>query len=116
MSTITIKDEINWGDFVKIDIRVGTIIHAEIFKEVKNPAYRLVIDFGELGQRKSSAQLTKLYSCEDLLGKQVIAVVNFPPKQIASMHSQCLILGAIDGSEVTILTTDKPVQNGLRIG
>lgn len=107
---------IDWSDFEKIDIRVGTIIHAEIFVEAKKPAYKLVIDFGELGQRKSSAQITKLYKTEDLIGKQVMAVINFPPKQIATMQSECLVLGVVDGDAVTLLTSDKPVKNGLRIG
>ena len=107
---------IDWSDFEKIDIRVGTIQQAEVFVEAKKRAYKLVIDFGELGQRKSSAQITKLYKTEDLIGKQIMAVVNFPPKQIANMQSECLVLGIVDGDLVTLLTSDKPVKNGLRIG
>lgn len=107
---------ITWDEFQKIEMRVGTIVGAEIFKEAKKPAYKIVVDFGELGKRKSSAQITKLYSPEELIGKQVIAVVNFPPKQIATIISECLILGAINEDEVTLLTTDKVVENGLRIG
>lgn len=108
-------NHINWSDFEKIDMRVGTIIAAEVFKEAKKPAYKITIDFGELGTRKTSAQVTKLYKCDELVGKQVIAVVNFPPKQIANFFSECLLLGAVEGAEVTLLQTDKPVKNGLRI-
>lgn len=108
---------INWNDFSKIDIRVGTILSAEVFKEVKTPAYKLQIDFGELGKMKSSAQLTQLYTPVDLVGKQIVAVVNFPPKQIATMMSECLILGAVaDDGEVTLLQTERFTKNGLKIG
>lgn len=107
---------INWTDFAKIEIRVGTIISAEIFKEVEKPAYKLLIDFGDIGIKKTSAQITKLYSTEELINKQVVAVVNFPKKQIANIQSECLILGAVNESEVTLLTTDKKVINGLKIG
>lgn len=112
----TTENPIQWEDFSKIDIRVGTIIGAEVFKEVKNPAFKIMIDFGDLGTRKTSAQITKLYSPDELIGKQVVAVVNFPPKQIANMQSECLILGAINNDEVTLITTDKKTINGLRIG
>lgn len=105
-----------YHDFEKIDIRVGTIIHAEVFREAKKPAYKISIDFGELGIKKSSAQITKLYTPEEIIGKQVIAVVNFPTKQIANLQSECLVLGAVDSEEVTLLTLDKAVKNGLRIG
>lgn len=109
--------EINWADFSKIDIRVGTVISAELFAEVKKPAYKMVIDFGELGLRKTSAQITKQYTVGEMIGKQVTAVVNFPPKQIANIFSECLILGAVgDENVVTLLTTERPVQNGLRVG
>ena len=97
-------------------MRVGTIISAEVFTEAKKPAYKIVADFGEHGLRKSSAQITRLYIPEELIGKQIIAVLNFPPKQIANMQSECLILGAVDMDEVTLLSTDKPVKNGLQIG
>ena len=110
------RNPITWQDFEKIEMRVGTIIQAEEFKEARNPAYKVIIDFGVYGKRKSSAQLTQLYQPEDLIGKQVIAVVNFPPKQIATMQSECLILGAVDGDKVTLLTCDLKVENGLRIG
>jgi len=107
---------INWADFSKIEIRVGTIIQAGIFKEAKKPAYKVSIDFGSFGIKKTSAQITKLYSPSEIIGKQVIAVVNFPPKQIANIQSECLILGAVNEDDVTLLTTDQPVKNGLRIG
>src|SRR5690554_6920200 len=107
---------INWDDFSKIDIRVGTIVGAEAFKEAKKPAYKIEIDFGDLGIKKTSAQITQLYLPDEIVGKQVIAVVNFPPKQIANIQSECLVLGAVNGDEVTLLTTDKSVKNGLRIG
>lgn len=110
------EDPIQWSDFSKIEMRVGTIIEAEVFKEAKKPAYKLIVDFGALGQRKTSAQITKRYSPDAIIGKQVIAVVNFPPKQIANIQNECLILGAVDGEDVTLLTTDNPVKNGLRIG
>ena len=108
---------ITWNDFLKVDIRVGTILSAEVFKEAKNPAYKLQIDFGELGVKKTSAQLTKLYTSQELIGKQVVAVVNFTPKQIATMMSECLVLGAVgDNGEVTLLQTEQTTENGLRIG
>jgi len=107
---------INWNDFSKIEMRVGTIISAEIFKEAKKPAYKITIDFGDFGIKKTSAQITKRYFPDDIIGKQVIAVVNFPPKQIANIQSECLILGAVNEDEVILLTTDKSVNNGLRIG
>ena len=108
---------LSWNDFMKVEMRVGTIIKAEVFKEAKKPAYKVVVDFGEYGQRKSSAQITTLYTPEQLIGKQVIAVINFPPKQIATFMSECLILGSVgDENEITLLTTERPVNNGLRIG
>jgi len=109
------QDKIDYNDFKKIILRVGTIINAEIFKEAKKPAYIINIDFGEYGIMKTSAQITKLYSAEEIIGKQVIAVVNFPPKQIASIKSECLLLGAVNDNDVTLITMDKPVKNGLRI-
>ena len=110
------ENNLSWQDFEKVEIRTGTIISAEIFKEAKKPAYKLSIDFGELGVKKSSAQITTLYSAEELVGKKVVAVVNFPPKQIATLMSECLVLGAMNGDEITLLTTDKETKNGLRIG
>jgi len=112
-----IKPEITWNDFEKIDIRAGTIISANDFPEVRNPAYKLEIDLGELGIRKSSAQITDLYTKEELVGKQILAVVNFPKKQIANFFSECLVLGVYgENKEVTLLTTMLPVKNGLQIG
>jgi tRNA-binding protein len=109
--------EISWDDFIKVELRAGTILSSEEFTEAKKPAYRLTIDFGKFGIRKSSAQITKLYSAGELKGKQVIAVVNFPPKQIATMKSECLVLGVVGPEdEVTLLVPDKKVRNGLRIG
>jgi len=111
------QPQISWQDFEKIDMRVGTIISAEVFSEVKKPAYKVTIDFGKFGIKKSSAQITKLYKPEDLIGKQIIAVTNFPPKQIANMMSECLVLGVLGNeSEISLLSTDKKVQNGLVIG
>lgn len=98
-------------------MRIGTVISAEEFKEVKNPAYKLMVDFGELGIKKTSAQITKLYNPMELIGKQVVAVVNFPPKQIANIMSECLILGGVgNDKEVTLISPDKQVENGMKIG
>ncbi len=111
------KPSLTWTDFEKVDIRTGTIISAEIFTEAKKPAYILHIDFGPLGTRKTSAQITQLYQPGELLGLQVTAVVNFPPKQIATIMSECLILGAIGpDNKVTLLSPNKQVENGLKIG
>lgn len=108
---------ITYSDFQKLDIRTGTIIKAEHFPEARNPAYKLVIDFGELGELKSSAQITELYKVEELLGKQIIAVVNFPPKQIGKIMSQCLVLGAVgQEGEVSLLGADHHLGNGIKIG
>ncbi len=108
---------ISWSDFEKVEMRVGTIIQVDDFPKAKNPAYKLTIDFGPLGIKKSSAQITKLYQKESLIGKQIIAVVNFPLKQIADFMSECLVLGAVgDDKEVTLLSADMQVENGLMIG
>lgn len=107
---------ITWNDFAKIDMRVGTIVSAEVFEEARKPAYKITVDFGELGQRKSSAQITKLYAPENLIGRQVICVVNFPRKQIATLMSECLIMGVVDGEIVTLLSPERDVKNGLKIG
>lgn len=106
---------ISWDDFEKVDIRTGTILEVHDFPEARKPAYQLVIDFGELGQRKSSAQITKLYTKEELMGKKIIAVVNFPPKQIANFMSECLVLGIQQGDTVSLLSPDHEVPNGLRM-
>lgn len=108
---------INWDDFEKIDIRVGTILKAQSFLKAKKPAYQLVIDFGELGIKNSSAQITDLYNLEDLAGLQVIAIVNFPPKQIANFISECLVLGVYaEENKVVLLKPEQPVKNGQKIG
>ena len=108
---------ITWQDFEKIDIRVGTILTVSDFENAKKPSYQLTIDFGELGIKKSSAQITSLYQKDDLLGKQIIAVVNFPPKQIANFFSECLMLGVYnDEKEVVLLQPNLAVRNGNKIG
>ena len=109
------NNTITFEDFTKVDLRIGTIIKVDDFPEAKNPAYQLTIDFGDLGVKKSSAQITSLYKKEDLIGRQIVAVVNFPKKQIGPFMSECLVLGAVDAEEVTLLETNKPVKNGLRI-
>ena len=108
---------ITWEDFEKIEMRVGTIITANDFTKAKQPAYQLTIDFGEYGIKISSAQITKLYLKEDLMGKQVVAIVNFPPKQIANFLSECLVLGVYNElNEVVLLQPDMSVKNGCVIG
>ena len=107
---------LTWDEFSKVDMRVGTIIEVLDFPEARNPAYKLSIDFGEpLGIKRSSAQITTLYTKDDLLGKQIVAVVNFPKKQIGPFMSECLILGAVDGQDVTLLTPNLNAANGLKI-
>ena len=101
--------------FRDLDIRVGTIIHAEPFEEAIKPSYKLKIDFGELGILKSSAQITKKYSLKHLLGFQVIAIVNFPKKQIANFMSECLVLGVVQGDSVVLITPNNKIANGLKI-
>ena len=102
--------------FFDLEIRVGTIIKAEIFEKAKKPAYKLTITFGEFGIRKSSAQITENYLCEELLGRQVIALLNVPPKNIAGFLSECLVLAALDDINGTILLKpDKKVADGMRI-
>jgi len=108
---------ISWDDFEKIDIRVGTIIDACAFTNAKKPAYQLTVDFGQLGIKKSSAQITTLYNTQSLIGKQVIAVMNFPVKQIANFFSECLILGVYNElDEVVLLQPSLLVKNGCKIG
>jgi tRNA-binding protein len=109
---------LNWNDFEKVDMRVGTIIEVTDFPAAKKPSYKFKIDFGSLGVRKSSAQITSLYkNKEDLIYRQVIAVVNFPPKQIADFMSEVLILGVIidRNEEVVLLQPERKVPNGLKI-
>jgi len=108
---------ISWDDFEKIDIRCGTILEAMVFEKAKKPAYKLKIDFGESGIKNSSAQITALYTTEELIGRQVIAVVNFPPKQIANFMSECLVLGVYnEENHVVLLQPSLPVGNGTKIG
>lgn len=108
---------ISWDDFEKVDIRAGTIISVNDFPNARKPSYQLSIDFGELGIKKSSAQITHLYTKEELIGKQIVAVVNFPVKQIANFFSECLVLGVYDENKnVILLQPDKKVYNGGRIG
>lgn len=110
------NETITWPDFSKIDMRVGTIIEIKDFPEARKPAYQVQVDFGkEIGIRKTSAQITRRYSKDELLGKQIIAVINFPKKQIANFMSECLILGAVDGSDVILLRPEAEVDNGLKI-
>ncbi len=107
---------ITWTDFERVEMRVGTVIATADFPAAKNPAYKLTVDFGSLGVKNSSAQITKLYKKEDLLGKQIIAVVNFPPKQVANFVSECLVLGVIgDDKEIVLLQPERKVANGYRI-
>lgn len=112
------QKEISWSDFEKVEMRIGTIIEVNDFPEARNPAYQIYIDFGdEIGVKKTSAQITQKYNKEELIGKQVVAVVNFPKKQIGNFMSECLLLGSIDeNKEVVLLSSDKPVKNGLRVG
>jgi tRNA-binding protein len=109
---------ISWSDFEKVEIRCGTVIEVKDFAKAKKPAYQLWIDFGpEMGIKKSSAQITQHYQKDDLLQKQVIAVVNFPPKQIADFFSECLVLGVYDeNNHVILLQPGRAVKNGQRIG
>ncbi|MEE4384239.1 MAG: tRNA-binding protein [Pseudomonadales bacterium] len=111
-------NEISWEDFQRVELRAGTVVSAEPFPEARRPAFKLHVDFGpELGVLKSSAQLTELYDCEALVGRQVLAVVNFPPKQIGPIRSQCLVTGFYreDGA-VVLAVPDGAVPNGARLG
>ena len=108
--------EISWNDFEKIEMRIGTIVRATDFPQARNASYQLHIDFGpHIGVKKTSAQITSLYNKQDLIGRQIVGVVNFPKKQIGPIMSECLLLGAVSGKDVTLLHPDVKVENGLRI-
>ena len=106
-----------FDDFMKLDIRVGTVVEAKVFEKARKPSYQLAVDFGEeLGVKRSSAQITQQYQPEELIGKQVLAVVNFPPRQIANFFSEVLVLGTYSEGGVVLITPDKPVNNGDKLG
>ena len=108
--------QITMDDFMKVDIRIGRVVKVEDFPAARKPAYKLWIDFGPLGVKKSSAQLTRLYSLEDLLDRMVAAVVNFPPRQVADFMSEVLVLGAVgEGNEVILLQPDRQAPPGMRV-
>lgn len=110
------KDEITFEDFLKVDIRIGTIIEVNDFPKARKPAYQLVIDFGELGIKKSSAQITDLYTKEELLNRQVTSIVNFKPRQISNFMSECLVLGIYnEKGNVVLLKTSSSIKNGANI-
>ena len=109
------SETITFEDFTKVDLRIGTIIEVNDFPKARHPAYQLTIDFGDLGIRKSSAQITTLYTKEDLLHRQIVAVVNFPKKQIANFMSECLVTGAVDGKDVILLSPESNVKNGATV-
>lgn len=109
--------EISWDDFQKVELRVGRIVAVDEFPEARKPAWKLTVDFGdEIGTRRSSAQITALYNANELVGKQVLAVINFPPKQIGPFMSECLVTGFTrDDGSVVLAVPDMPVSNGLRL-
>ncbi len=110
------QDEITFEDFLKVDIRIGTIIEVNDFPKARKPAYQLRIDFGDLGIKKSSAQITDLYAKEDLLNKQVSAIINFKPRQIANFMSECLVLGVYNKKgNVVLLQASKAIKNGKQV-
>jgi len=110
------KPTIEWEDFQKLDIRTGTIVEAIPFEKAKKPAYKLYLDVGDLGQLKSSAQITEMYSTDDLIGMQVLCVVNLAPKQIADFMSECLVLGVYTKKGVVLLGTEQKTKDGLAVG
>lgn len=117
MDIPALKPFISWSDFEKIDIRSGTIMEAIPFPKARKPAYQLKVDFGDLGIKKSSAQITDLYLPEELVGMQVLAVVNFPPKQIADFMSECLVLGIYaEAGKVVLISPERNVPNGAQMG
>ena len=106
-----------FDDFMKLDIRVGTIVEAKVFAKARKPAYQLLVDLGdEIGTKRSSAQITQHYTPEELIGRQVLAVVNFPPRQIADFMSELLVLGTYSEGGVVLIRPDKPVANGDKLG
>ena len=108
--------KITWSDFEKVELRIGTIVEASPFPEARKPAYKLKVDFGELGIKKSSAQITDLYNLSELIGKQVIAVVNFPSKQIGPFISECLVTGfANENNQIVLAIPDRKLQNGVKL-
>jgi tRNA-binding protein len=111
-------NDLSWPEFERTEMRIGTILEVHDFPEARKPAYQLTLDFGnEIGVLKSSAQITKRYQKEDLIGKQIVAVVNFPKKQIGKFMSECLVLGSVGpDNDIVLLTSDFKVENGLRIG
>ncbi|MBL4704156.1 MAG: tRNA-binding protein, partial [Flavobacteriales bacterium] len=109
-------EELSWSEFAKVEIRTGTVVEAKVFKEARTPAYQIKIDFGSFGIKKSSAQITDYYTPESLIGKQVVAVINFPKKQIGPFMSECLVLGSVsEDGKVTLLQTERTTENGERI-
>ncbi len=106
-----------FDDFLNLDIRAGTIIDAKVFEKAKKPAYQMTVDMGEeIGIKRTSAQITQQYSPDELIGKQVLAVVNFPPRQIANFMSEILVLGTYSDGGVVLITPDKPIKNGDKLG
>lgn len=109
--------KLSWEEFEKVDMRVGTVLEVNDFPKARNPSYQLKLDFGELGIKKSSAQIVNLYSKEELVGKQIIAVVNFPPKQIANFISECLVLGIYnENNDVVLISPERKTENGCKVG
>ncbi|MBI5046133.1 tRNA-binding protein [Candidatus Micrarchaeota archaeon] len=109
-------DQITFNDFLKVELRVGTVLKVEDFPEAKKPAYKLWIDLGEFGTKKSSVQITRLYKKEELIGKQVLCVINFPPKQVATFMSECLTTGFhLETGEIVLAMPERKVPNGAKL-